>query len=142
MIFHVSHSTVTIIKLTLSVLTAMVTLYLFQIASYTSPYCPPPSLCFITMSVLGSRELFIFHLNMPSLSWGVKNFLSFILNMPSLSWGVENFLSFILNMPSLFSSRSHQCDFIVTRIITINSNCAIIIAKNVPLNALRKPQLG
>ena len=40
------------IKLTLSVLTAMVTLYLFQIASYTSPYWPPPSLCFITMSVL------------------------------------------------------------------------------------------
>ena len=39
----------------------MVTLYLFQIASYTSPYCPPPSLCFITISVLGSREIVIFH---------------------------------------------------------------------------------
>ena len=50
------------IKLTLSVLTAMVTLYLFQIASYTSPYWPPPSLCFITMSVLKIKaHVFSFH---------------------------------------------------------------------------------
>ena len=100
------------VQLTLSVLTAMVTLYLFQIASYTSPYCPPPSLCFITMSVLGSRELFIFHLNMPSLSWGVKNFLSFILNMPSLSWGVKNFY--------LSSSICHRCfHLVVTNAISV-----------------------
>lgn len=38
-------------RLTRRVLTAMVTLYRFHTASYTSPYWPPPSLCFMTMSV-------------------------------------------------------------------------------------------
>ncbi|MPC33442.1 hypothetical protein E2C01_026793 [Portunus trituberculatus] len=39
------------IKLTLRVLTATQMLYLFHTASYTSPYCPPPSLCFMAISV-------------------------------------------------------------------------------------------
>lgn len=42
---------------TFRVFTATVRLYFFQTPSYTSPYCPPPSLCFIVMSVLSISHL-------------------------------------------------------------------------------------
>lgn len=44
-------------KLTFKVFTATVRLYFFHTPSYTSPYWPPPNLCFMVMSVRSISHL-------------------------------------------------------------------------------------